>query len=169
MSDTSELGIAFDIISKCFHGGGKLLLCGNGGSAADCEHIAAELVNGMTKRTMGIPAISLCSNGAIITAIANDRGANEIFAQQVQAYGKPGDVVLGITTSGCSPDVLAALGMARENSMKAIGLTGPKEGKLYCYCDLIIGCPGVTTAEIQEQHIKVYHELCRRLEEEFFP
>ena len=169
MSNKDQIDKAFDLLRDCFQHGGKLLLCGNGGSAADCDHIAAELVKGMTKITKGLPAISLCSNTAILTAIANDLKPSYIFSQQVKAYGKPGDVILGITTSGYSEDVLFGLGMGREKSLKAIGLTGPDNGKLYCYCDLIINCPGSTTAEIQEQHIKVYHELCRRLEKEFYP
>ena len=161
---------AFEILTKCFMGGGKLLLCGNGGSAADCDHIAAELVNGMTKRTTGLPAISLCSNGAIITAIGNDRDADSIFSQQVQAYGNPSDVLLAITTSGKSKNIIKALRTAYVTKyMRAIALIGSYADKVEPYSDLVIACPGANASEIQEQHIKVYHELCRRLEEDFFP
>ena len=154
MSNKEQIDKAFDILRDCFERGGKLLLCGNGGSAADCDHIAAELVNGMTKRTLGLPAFSLCSQVGVITSIANDRGVDEIFAQQVRAYGKPGDVLLAISTSGKSRNVIAAIIATQERHMKAI---------------LLHGQPGETTQAAQERHQQIYHELCRRLEKEFYP
>ena len=149
----NSVDLAFEIIRDCFRQGGKLLLCGNGGSAADCDHIAAELVNGMTKRIGGLPAFSLCRQAAVITAIANDMGADEIFAQQVRAYGKEDDVLLAISTSGKSANVLKALEAAREKRMPTVFLTGS---------------PNLSTQENQEEHQRFYHELCRRLEEEFY-
>ena len=169
MNDMYSIDRAFEILRDCFRSGGKLLLCGNGGSAADCDHIVAELVKGMTKQTAGLPAISLCAHTGLITAIANDIGADSIFSQQVLGYGQEGDTLLAISTSGKSSNVLNALKTAMHNGLRTIGLTGTNPGEFRKYCNVIIACPGSNTAEIQEQHIKVYHELCRRLEEEFYP
>jgi len=161
---------AFEILRACFANGNTLYLCGNGGSAADCNHIAAELIKGMNRNTTGLPAISLCANVAAITAIANDIGYEWIFSQQLYACAIEGDVLLAISTSGKSKNVINALKQAREISVKTIGLTGPNPGDDFLkYCDLVVSCPGANASEIQEQHIKVYHELCRRLEEDFFP
>jgi D-sedoheptulose 7-phosphate isomerase len=154
MSSKEQIDLAFETLVKCFVQGGKLLLCGNGGSAADCDHIAAELVNGMTKRTAGLPAFSLCSQSAVITAIANDIGYEDIFAQQVRAYGREGDVLMALSTSGKSPNILKALNMATEKHMSIL---------------FLIGASDLSIQENQEMHQHFYHELCRRLEEEFFP
>jgi D-sedoheptulose 7-phosphate isomerase len=161
----------------CFRSGGKLLLCGNGGSAADCEHITAELMKGMERKRPvyigsplqgALPAISLVSQTSLITAIGNDIGWDYVYEQQVLGYGKPGDVLLAISTSGRSRNVLNAINRASEEGLRTIGLTGMDTGLFDSLCDVVISCPGNTAAEIQEGHIKVYHEICRRLEEEFF-
>ena len=173
--DTQEK--ALRLLIDCFRRGGKLLLCGNGGSAADCEHIVGELMKGMNHHRPGmlkplqgaLPAISLSSQVGLLTAIINDIGAPWMFAQQVYGYGKQGDVLLGISTSGKSGNVLRAFEVARMMGMTVIGLTGSDTYEFDQVCHVVISCPGSTAAEIQEQHIKVYHELCKRLEEEFFP
>lgn len=168
---------AFDILRRCYADGGKLLVCGNGGSAADCEHIVGELMKGMCLSRRiddlyplqgALPAISLCSQVGLLTAIANDIGGDWIFAQQVIGYGLPGDVLLGISTSGASVNVLNAMRVAEYKRMRVIGLTGLYTHEFDKYCDVIISAPGNSAAEIQEQHIRVYHELCKRLEEEFY-
>ena len=169
---------AFRALRDCFQRGGKLLLCGNGGSAADCEHIVAELMKGMNRLRPverwdylqgALPAISLVSQTALTSAIANDIGAEWTFAQQVYGYGRAGDVLLGISTSGKSPNILRAMEVANCLNMQTIGLTGPQTYDFDQRANIIISCPGGNAAEIQEQHIKIYHELCSRLEEKFFP
>jgi D-sedoheptulose 7-phosphate isomerase len=160
---------AFEILRACFANGNTLYLCGNGGSAADCNHIAAELIKGMDRNTTGLAAVSMCANVAAITAIANDIGYEWIFSQQLYACAIEGDVLLAISTSGKSKNVINALKQAREMSVKTIALIGGYADKVEPYCDLVIACPGANASEIQEQHIKIYHELCRRLEEDFFP
>ena len=170
---------ALRLLTDCFKHGGKLLVCGNGGSAADCEHIVAELMKGMNSGRLmygmaplqgALPAISLVSQVGLITAILNDIGGDWIFAQQVYGYGKNEDALLAISTSGKSTNVIRAMEFAQRLRMYVIGLTGPTPSEHFVrHCDALISCPGNTAAEIQEQHIKVYHELCTRLEEEFFP
>ena len=178
MSNREQISAAFEILKASFYDGGKLLLCGNGGSAADCEHIVGELMKGMNKKRSrfkmnpiqgALPAISLCSHTGLITAIANDIGADWIFAQQVYGYGRSVDVLLAISTSGKSTNVINAIRMASHKDMHSIGLTGPRIKDFENICDVVISVPGKTAMEIQEGHIKVYHELCTRLEEEFFP
>lgn len=168
----NEKDKAFEILRECFKNGGKLLVCGNGGSAADCEHIVGELMKGMSSSTKplmrALPAISLCSQMGLMTAIVNDMGAEWMFAQQVYGYGKPGDVLLGITTSGRSTNVLRAFVVARERGMKTIAITGPRTRDLEPLCDVVISAPGFIASGIQERHQQIYHELCNRLEEEFY-
>jgi D-sedoheptulose 7-phosphate isomerase len=175
--------------------GGKLLICGNGGSAADSEHIVGELMKGyLSKRPLpdpvrqrfsavfpddgayladhlqgALPAISLVSQSSLLTAFANDVAADLIFAQQVYGYGRPGDVLLAISTSGNAANVVRAIQVARVQGLKSIGLTGRDGGALKTLCDLAIRVPADTTPTIQEYHIAVYHTLCALLEEEFFP
>lgn len=182
------------MLSNCFSAGGKLLVCGNGGSAADSEHIVGELMKGyMSKRPLpetirqkfvntneqeglfladylqgALPAISLVSHSSLISAFANDVSADLVFAQQVYGYGRPGDVLLGISTSGNAKNVNYALQTARAIGMKTIGLAGPDGGKMKDYSDVIIRVPGDSTPAIQERHLPVYHTICAVLEQEFF-
>lgn len=186
---------AFEIIKNCYRGGGKLLICGNGGSAADCEHIVGELMKGfLLKRPVpddfrsrlagvdresaayiadnlqgALPAISLVSHTALATAFANDQAPDLIFAQQVYGYGKPGDVLLGISTSGNSANVLHALRVARSLGMRTVGMTGRTGGRMKPLCDAAICVPFDRTPDIQERHLPIYHALCIMIEEEFFP
>ncbi len=186
---------AFEILRDAYRAGGKLLVCGNGGSAADSEHIVGELMKGyFTKRPVppairqrleavfpedaaylaghlqgALPAISLVSQTSLITAFANDVAADLIFAQQVYGYGAPGDVLLGISTSGNSPNVIYALKVARALGLRTIGLTGRSGGQMKDLCDVAICAPADLTPEIQQRHMVIYHALCAMLEEEFFP
>jgi D-sedoheptulose 7-phosphate isomerase len=147
----------------CITGGGKVLACGNGGSAADAQHFAAEFVGRFERERPGLAAIALTTDTSIITAVANDYDFNAIFAKQVQALGAPGDVLLAITTSGNSPNVLAAVQAARAKEMTVIAMTGHKGGKmreLLAETDVYICVPHDRTARIQEVHLLVLHCLC---------
>jgi phosphoheptose isomerase len=190
----SDIESAFNILANAYRNDGKLLLCGNGGSASDCEHIVGELMKGfLLKRPVdeeftqnlqqhfpedsdylsahlqgALPAISLVSHTALMTAFANDVAADMVFAQQVFGYGKAGDVVIGLSTSGNSKNVLNALKVARAKGLKTIGFTGKSGGEMRSVCDVVIRVPWEETLDIQERHLPVYHALCIMLEEEFF-
>jgi D-sedoheptulose 7-phosphate isomerase len=176
----------------CFGGGHKLLLCGNGGSAADCEHIAGELLKGfLSKRPLpaerkakltgadaayigdnlqqGLPAVSLVNQVALGTAFANDVAADLTYAQLVNALGAPGDVLLSISTSGNARNVCLAAQTARAFGLGVVGLTGRGGGTLAPLCDVCIRVPADETADVQQLHLPVYHYLCRALEAHFFP
>ena len=140
--------------------GGKILFCGNGGSAADAQHLAAEFVNRFELERPPLPALALTTDSSILTAIGNDYGFDQVFAKQVQALARPGDVVVGISTSGYSPDVLAAPRAAREQGCVTMGLAG-KNGAIVTACDLALLVPHERTALIQEVHIAIGHLLCK--------
>lgn len=185
---------AFNVLRKTFVAGGKLLVCGNGGSAADSEHIVGELMKGFqSKRPVNqslrdklmqhdsergayiadrlqgaLPAIALSSHTALVSAISNDAAADMVFAQQVYGYGKEGDTLLGISTSGNSENIINALHVARTLGLHTVGLTGQSGGKMRELCDVAICVPFTDTAEIQERHLPIYHALCIMLEQEFF-
>ncbi len=178
-----------------FAAGGKLLLCGNGGSCADCDHIAGELAKGFLKKRPlpaalrqgieralpdegaaladalqgGLAAISLAAHPALLTAFSNDVNPQYAFAQQVVAYGRPGDVLVGISTSGNARNVAAAVATARAAGMVTIGLTGASGGRLRGLVDIAICVPAHETMRIQELHLPVYHALCAEVEEALFP
>ena len=176
------------IISISFKNGGKLLLCGNGGSAADCDHIVGELMKGFKKkRTLskefsdkindieltnqlqyGLPAISLVSQTALTTAFSNDQMPEAVFAQQVLGYGKKDDILLCISTSGNSKNCVYAAKVAKALDLKVISLTGNKRCDLQELSDCIIQVPNDITFRIQEYHLPIYHTICMVLEEEFF-
>lgn len=140
--------------------GGKILLCGNGGSAADCQHIAAEFVNRFKLERPPLPAVALTTDTSILTAIGNDYGFEQVFLKQVQALGRPGDVLVAISTSGGSPNVLAALRAAKEREIVTVGFTGGSGGAMLPLCDYPVLVPEKITALIQEIHIAVGHLLC---------
>lgn len=149
--------------------GKKILLCGNGGSAADAQHIAAELVGRFWKmERRGLPAISLATDTSAMTAIANDFGFAHIFSRQVEALLQPGDVVLGISTSGNSPNVLDGLKTAKQLNGKTVGLLGGNGGKIKDVCDETIIVPGNETPRIQEAHIMIGHIWCDIVERTIF-
>jgi D-sedoheptulose 7-phosphate isomerase len=156
---------AADRVVRSLRSGGKLLLCGNGGSAADCQHIAAELTGRFSGRARAaLAAISLTTDTSALSAIANDFGYDQVFARQVEALGKAGDVLLAISTSGKSPNVLRAAERARALAIEVIALTGPTAGPLGALADQIVAVPGATTDRIQELHITVGHILCDLIE-----
>lgn len=140
--------------------GGKLLFCGNGGSAADAQHLAAEFVNRFELERPSLPALALTTDSSVLTAIGNDYGYEHVFAKQVQSLAAPGDVVVGITTSGNSPNVLAALRCAREKGCVTVGVSG-RNGAVVPLCDFALLVPHDRTALIQEIHIAAGHMLCR--------
>ena len=148
------------MITVSLRNGGKLLLCGNGGSAADCQHIAAEFTGRFIKDRRPIAAISLTTDSSALTCIGNDYSFNEIFSRQVCALGRPGDILLGITTSGNSANVLTAFEAARSLGMQSIGLLGRDGGKALQVCSHSIVVPSDVTARIQEAHILIAHTIC---------
>jgi D-sedoheptulose 7-phosphate isomerase len=145
--------------------GGKILLFGNGGSAADAQHLAAELVVRYHADRPAIAAISLTTDTSALTAAANDLGYERIFSRQIEALGRPGDVAVGISTSGRSPNVLAGLAAAREARLHTIGLTGADAMAMQALCDVVLSVPSRITARIQEMHIFLGHLLCKALEQ----
>ena len=189
-----DLQKAYELLEAAYQQGRKLLVCGNGGSACDSEHIVGELMKEFKLKRkvysdhaaalkaidpeMGqvladnlqgaLPAISLTGHSSLQTAFMNDAVPELVFAQQVNGYGKPGDVLLGISTSGNSKNVLYAAVNAKAKGLKVIGLTGDKENKLMKYADVCIRVPETETYKIQEYHLPVYHCLCLMLEEKFF-
>ncbi|MCW5206545.1 D-sedoheptulose 7-phosphate isomerase [Desulfobulbus sp. F5] len=160
-----------ELIVDSFRNGGKLLIFGNGGSAADAQHVAAEFVNRFLINRAPLPAIALTTDTSIITAVGNDFSYEQIFVKQVQALGKPGDIALGITTSGTSPNVVKALAVARELGLKTAALTGGlsiKPNGVVQYCDLVLNVPSPSTPRIQEAHLWIEHLLCEIVEREMF-
>jgi len=190
----SDISAAFDIIARSYTDGGKLLIAGNGGSASDAEHIAGELMKTFAKKRNlpdsfiadikkvdpeiadyliprmqpGLPTIALSGHASLNTACINDIDGNITFAQQVYGYGKEGDVLLGISTSGKSKNVLYAAAVARVKKLKIIALTGESGGKLKQYADVCICVPETEAWKVQELHLPVYHCLCQMLENHFF-
>lgn len=141
--------------------GGKIMLCGNGGSAADAQHIAAEFVNRFLMERPPLPAIALTTDTSILTAIGNDYGYEQVFTKQVQALGQEGDLLIGISTSGNSPNIVDALRAAREKGIVSLGLTGKGGGEMANLCDHLLDVPHRHTPLIQEIHIAVGHMLCQ--------
>lgn len=189
-----DIMATYELLEAAYSNGRKLLVCGNGGSASDSEHIVGELMKEFKlKRKVysdhaavlkeidpelgqtlaehlqgALPAISLTGHSSLQTAYMNDAVPELVFAQQVNGYGKPGDVFLGISTSGNSKNVLYAAVNAKAKGLKVIGLTGAKENKLMKYADVCIRVPETETYKIQELHLPVYHCLCLMLEDHFF-
>jgi D-sedoheptulose 7-phosphate isomerase len=156
------------ILAERLASGGKILACGNGGSAADAQHFTSELVNRFERDRPGLPAIALTTDTSALTSIANDHEYQRVFARQVEALGHPGDVLLAISTSGRSPSVLAAIGAARDRGMITIALTGRDGGPmagLLGPADVGIRVPAQITARIQEVHILIIHCLCDLIDE----
>lgn len=161
----APLGAAADVIAKAFDAGGRLLICGNGGSAADAQHIAAEFVGRYLKERAPWSAIALSVNTSAVTAIGNDYGFNEVFARQVRAHGRSGDVLLAISTSGGSHNVLRAVDAARELGMVTVALSGGTGGALAQACDIVLSVDAASTPRIQEMHILLAHVLCGLVED----
>lgn len=147
--------------------GGKILFVGNGGSAADAQHLAAEFVGRFEKERRGLAAIALTTDTSILTAVGNDYGFDQVFSRQVEALARPGDVVVGISTSGNSPNVVQALMVAKDLGAITIGMTGESGGKMASICDLCIQVPSKITARIQEAHILIGHIVCAAVDEDY--
>jgi phosphoheptose isomerase len=185
---TADIEAAFDILTATYRRGGKLLVCGNGGSSSDSDHIVGELMKGMclarpldpslaerlsdsgigARLQQGLPAISLSAHTGVMTAIINDQGNDLVFAQQVLGYGVPGDVLWALSTSGKAVDVVYALQVAKALGLTTIGLTGAGGGSMLPWCDVTIKVPFRVTHEVQERHLPIYHTLCRMVEQAFF-
>ena len=161
----SDVATAVDLIVDSMPAGGALLLAGNGGSAADAQHIAAELTGRFLKDRRALRALALHANGSALTAIGNDYGYDEVFARELSAHARPGDVLLAISTSGNSANILRAIEVARERRVTVVGLTGESGGRLREVCDLCLCAPSDRTARIQEMHITIGHTICQLLEE----
>jgi D-sedoheptulose 7-phosphate isomerase len=155
---------ASEILIEAFHNKRKILLCGNGGSAADAQHLAGELVGRFLCKRPPLPALALSVNTSVLTAVGNDYGFEEVFARQVAALGQPGDVLVAISTSGDSSNVLRAAEAAKAKGMKVIGLTGADGGKLKDLCDFCLCVPSTSTPRIQEMHILIGHIICQLVE-----
>lgn len=160
---------AASMVAACLRRGGKLLLCGNGGSAADAQHWAGELVSRFNYDRPGLPAIALTTDTSILTAIGNDYGYERVFARQVEALGRPGDMLFALSTSGRSPNVLAALEAARAAGLVSIGFTGQAQGPMDALCEICIHVPSDRTPRIQEGHEALGHAICALVEAELFP
>ena len=182
-----EVEAAAAMLIACYEAGGKVLICGNGGSAADSEHIAGELLKGFLKKRplrkedaqvlgealasrlqYGLPAIPLVSHPSIITAVVNDLGSDVIFAQQVLSLGNKGDVLIGLSTSGNAADVVNAIRVAKRNGMRTLSLTGMTESRMSELSDICIRVPAQATPDVQELHLPVYHAICAEVEARFF-
>ena len=159
-----------DAIVRCFQQGNKLLICGNGGSAADAQHVAGEFVNRYRYDHAALPAIALTTDTSVLTCIGNDSGFENIFSRQVEALAKPADILVGISTSGGSPNIIKALETARRLGLTTIAFTGEKgRAKMGSKCDLCLVVPSSETARIQESHIFVWHVICGAVEQVLFP
>ena len=168
LNQTAETIVAAaKVMAGCLSAGGKLLLCGNGGSAADAQHLAAEMLVRLRTHVhrRGLPAIALAMDTSSLTASANDFGGESHFERMTQALGRPGDVLIGITTSGKSPNIIRALAAARETGLRTVGLLGCGGGPALAHCDLAIVVPSAETGRIQECHITIGHALMELVEE----
>jgi D-sedoheptulose 7-phosphate isomerase len=167
-----ELGpkmiLVAELLVDTFRNGNKLLVMGNGGSAADAQHLAGEIVGRFKLERRGLPAIALSTDTSILTAVGNDYGFDAIFSRQVEALAREGDAVIGISTSGSSPNVLSALRLAREKGCRTVGLLGKDGGSIREMVDLDLTVPGHDTPRIQEGHITIIHILCELVEEALF-
>ena len=160
----AQIAQAADWMIETFGAGGKVLLCGNGGSAGDAQHIAAELVGRFERARGPLAALALTTNSSALTAIANDYDYRQVFSRQVEAWADARDLVIGISTSGNSTNVIAAMEMAKSKGARTIGLTGRSGGRLASYVDLCIAVPSANTARIQEAHILIGHILCHLID-----
>ena len=159
-----RVATVIDLLDDAFRAGHKLLVFGNGGSAADAQHLTAELVGRFAAERRGLPAIALTSNQAMLTAWSNDYSFEDVFARQVEALGLPGDVALGISTSGRSANVVNAMRRARELGLRTVGLTGQGDSAITDVADVLLAVPLSETARIQEVHLVTYHAICAALE-----
>ncbi len=158
-----------DAITASLRGGGKLLTCGNGGSAGDAQHIAGEFVSRLMYDRAPLAAIALTTDTSVLTAAGNDYGFDRVFERQVLALGQPGDVLLGISTSGTSANVLRAFAAGRDKRLRCIGFAGAQGGPMTEHCDLLLQVPSARTPVIQQLHIVAAHVVCALVERAMFP
>jgi D-sedoheptulose 7-phosphate isomerase len=166
--DTAMLSAArkiAQVIVQCLHSGHKLLIVGNGGSAGGAQHIAAEIVGRYKRERPAFAAIALTTDTSALTAISNDYGFEQVFARQVEGLGRRGDVLLALSTSGRSPNILAALGVAHEHGLITIGFTGTKGAAMGAACDHLLVAPSDDTPVIQQIHLAVAHGICHEVEQ----
>jgi len=161
------LEIAANLCIDCLQNGGKILIFGNGGSAADAQHIAAEMVGRYKVERKGLPAIALTTDTSALTSIGNDYGYNHVFDRQVEALANKGDVVIGISTGGSSSNVISALKLAKDIGCKTIGFSGRDGGEMNALCDVNLVIPAEDTPRIQEMHIVIGHTICHLIDQAF--
>lgn len=162
--DQDRMNLAVQISAEALNDNRALLICGNGGSASDAMHITGELVGRFLLERRALKAICLSSNPAVLTAWSNDYSFDTVFSRQVEAYGEPGGVLVGLSTSGNSQNVIAAFEAARNIGMKTIGFTGQGGGRMGTLCDVLLEAPSVVTPMIQQVHICLYHYYCEAIE-----
>lgn len=162
-----QIQAAATLCKDALDAGHKVLFCGNGGSAADSQHLAAELVGRFVKERRSLPAIALTTDTSILTAVANDYAYDDVFARQVEGLGQAGDVLVGISTSGNSKNVVKAVEEAKKKGLKTIAFTGQGGGRLGELCDVTVAVPSKVTARIQEMHILAGHIICELVEEDY--
>ena len=165
---TPRIAEMVELMVDTFQRGGKVLVMGNGGSAADAQHFVAEIVGRFKMERRGLPALALSTDTSILTAIGNDYGFDKVFSRQVEALAATGDLVIGISTSGNSPNVLSALELARETGCRTVGLLGKDGGSIKDVCDLALIVPTTDTPRVQEAHITIIHIVCDLLEKTLF-
>jgi Phosphoheptose isomerase len=163
----AKVNAAVDVIAQALSNAKPLLVCGNGGSASDAMHITGELVGRFLLERRALKAISLSSNPAVLTAWSNDYNYDTVFSRQVEAYGEPGAVLVGISTSGNSRNVIEAFRVARAGNMTTIALTGAGGGRLAPLADILLDVPSSSTPQIQQVHICIYHYICQQVEQRF--
>ena len=161
---TSSVVAAVDLVCDSLSAGGQLFVAGNGGSAADAQHIAAELTGRFMMERQPLRAMALHGNTSALTAIGNDYGYDRVFARELTAHARPGDILLAISTSGNSENILRAIEAARQMRVRVVGLTGESGGKMRTVCDLCLCVPSKNTARIQEMHITIGHAICELVE-----
>ncbi|MFQ5651453.1 MAG: SIS domain-containing protein [bacterium] len=157
-----------ELMVTAYQSGHKVLLAGNGGSAADAQHLAAELVGRLNRQRAALAAIALTTDTSILTAVSNDSGFENIFLRQIEALGHEGDIFVGISTSGNSENLLAAIRACREKGLGVVGLTGKSGGKMAPLCDVAVSVPSQHTQRIQESHILIGHAICAAVEQALF-
>lgn len=162
------IGHVVEAITQSFRSGHRVYFCGNGGSAADAQHLAAEFSGRFYRDRLALPAEALHCNTSYLTAVANDYGYDHVYSRMIEGIGQPGDILVGLSTSGNSPNILEAFVKARQKGMITIGFTGEAGGKMKAECDFLINIPSGDTPRIQESHIMVGHIICQLVEEQYF-
>lgn len=162
-----DVQVMADICKDAIERGNTIFLCGNGGSAADCQHIAAEFVGRFVKERQGLPAVAMTTDTSILTAVGNDYGFENIFRRQVEGLVRTGDVVIGISTSGNSKNIMLALAEAKKKGAFSIALTGPKPNKMTDIAEVSVAIPYPVTARVQECHILIGHMVCDYVDKDF--